>query len=95
VLGSTALMRKALSEAVWHAEHREAFGARLIDQPLMRQVLADMALEVEAATWLGLRLAHAVDAAGPGSSQPASLRRIALPLISSKSRDISPTPSII
>ena len=38
--------------------HREAFGARLIDQPLMRQVLADMALEVEAATWLGIRLAH-------------------------------------
>ncbi|HQR80670.1 MAG TPA: acyl-CoA dehydrogenase family protein [Actinomycetota bacterium] len=80
VLGSTALMRKALSEAVWHTEHRAAFGARLIDQPLMRQVLADMALEVEAATWLGLRLAHAVDAAQAGSSEQAALRRIALPM---------------
>ncbi|MEZ5186038.1 MAG: acyl-CoA dehydrogenase family protein [Candidatus Nanopelagicales bacterium] len=80
VLGSTALMRKALSEAVWHAEHREAFGARLIDQPLMRQVLADMALEVEAATWLGIRLAHAVDSAESGSSEQAALRRIALPM---------------
>jgi putative acyl-CoA dehydrogenase len=80
VLGSTALMRKALSEAIWHAGQREAFGARLIDQPLMRQVLADMALEVEAATWLGLRLAHAVDAAGAGSSEQAALRRIALPM---------------
>ncbi|MCU0277886.1 MAG: acyl-CoA dehydrogenase family protein [Candidatus Nanopelagicales bacterium] len=80
VLGSTALMRKALAEAIWHAEHREAFGARLIDQPLMRNVLADLALEVEAATWLGLRLAHAVDASEAGSSEQAALRRIALPM---------------
>jgi putative acyl-CoA dehydrogenase len=80
VLGSTALMRAALSEAIWHAQHREAFGARLIDQPLMRQVLADMALEVEAATWLGIRLAHAVDAASAGSSEQAAFRRIALPM---------------
>jgi putative acyl-CoA dehydrogenase len=78
VLGSTALMRKAVSEAAWHAAHREAFGARLLDQPLMRQVLADMALEVEAATWLGLRLAHAVDAVD--SAEQAALRRIALPM---------------
>lgn len=78
VLGSTALMRKAVSEAVWHASHRQAFGARLIDQPLMRQVLADMALEVEAATWLGLRLAHAVDARD--NAEQAALRRIALPM---------------
>jgi putative acyl-CoA dehydrogenase len=80
VLGSTALMRKALSEAVWHAQHREAFGLHLIDLPLMRQVLADMALEVEAATWLGLRLAYAVDAAAGGSSEQTALRRIALPM---------------
>ena len=78
VIGSTALMRKAVTEAIWHAQHREAFGATLIDQPLMRQVLADMALEVEAATWLGLRLAHAVDATD--SSEQAALRRIALPM---------------
>ena len=80
VLGSTALMRKALSEAIWHTSHREAFGATLIDQPLMRQVLADMALEVEAATWLGVRLANAVDAAQSGSSEQAAFRRIALPM---------------
>ena len=78
VLGSTALMRKAVSEAVWHASHRSAFGARLIDQPLMRQVLADMALEVEAATWLGMRLAHAVDTAD--SAEQRAFRRIALPM---------------
>lgn len=78
VLGSTALMRKAVSEAAWHASHRSAFGSTLIEQPLMRQVLADMALEVEAATWLGLRLAHAVDSAD--SAEQMALRRIALPM---------------
>jgi putative acyl-CoA dehydrogenase len=61
VLGSTATMRDALSRAVHHARHRSAFGARLVDQPLMRNVLADLALEAEAATVLGLRLAHALD----------------------------------
>ncbi|KRB44867.1 acyl-CoA dehydrogenase family protein [Terrabacter sp. Root181] len=61
VLGSTATMRDAVSRALHHARHRSAFGARLVDQPLMRNVLADLALEAEAATVLGLRLAHAVD----------------------------------
>jgi putative acyl-CoA dehydrogenase len=61
VLGSTATMRDAVSRALHHARHRTAFGARLVDQPLMRNVLADLALEAEAATVLGLRLAHAVD----------------------------------
>ncbi|MFC7594350.1 acyl-CoA dehydrogenase family protein [Terrabacter sp. GCM10028922] len=61
VLGSAATMRDALSRAVHHARHRSAFGARLVDQPLMRNVLADLALEAEAATVLGLRLAHALD----------------------------------
>ncbi|MER7070679.1 acyl-CoA dehydrogenase family protein [Terrabacter sp. NPDC000476] len=62
VLGSTSTMRDAVSRAVHHARHRRAFGALLVDQPLMRNVLADLALEAEAATVLGLRLAHAVDA---------------------------------
>ncbi|GGL23137.1 acyl-CoA dehydrogenase family protein [Phycicoccus endophyticus] len=62
VLGSTATMRAALTRAVHHARHRSAFGARLVDQPLMRNVLGDLALETEAATVLGMRLAHAVDA---------------------------------
>lgn len=85
VLGSTALMRKSVSEAIWHAEHRAAFGKNLIDQPLMRQVLADLAIEVEAATWLSMRLAaatdHAVGAAPTADADhEAALRRIALPM---------------
>ncbi|MFQ6170665.1 acyl-CoA dehydrogenase family protein [Oryzobacter sp. R7] len=62
VVGSAATMRAALVRAVHHARHRSAFGALLVDQPLMRNVLADLALESEAATLLALRLAHAVDA---------------------------------
>ncbi len=61
VLGTTGLMRQALSQAVHYARRRRAFGAALIDQPLMRNVLADMALEVEAAIALALRLAQAFD----------------------------------
>jgi putative acyl-CoA dehydrogenase len=62
VLGSASTMRDAVARAVHHARHRSAFGALLVDQPLMRNVLADLALEAEAATVLGLRLAHAFDA---------------------------------
>ena len=61
VLGSTATMRQAVARAVHHSRHRAAFGALLVDQPLMRNVLVDLALETEAATTLSLRLAHAVD----------------------------------
>lgn len=64
VLGSTALMRAALVQALHHARHRVAFGRPLIQQPLMLAVLADLAIEVEAAVALGMRLARAV-AAGP------------------------------
>ena len=74
VLGSTALMRRALTEAGWHARNRSAFGRTLIDQPLMRNVLTDLAVEVEAAAWLGLRLASAVDRG------ETAFRRIALPM---------------
>ncbi|HEU4331358.1 MAG TPA: acyl-CoA dehydrogenase family protein [Lapillicoccus sp.] len=65
VLGSAATMRAALTRAVHHARHRAAFGALLVDQPLMRAVLADLAVESEAATLLGMRLAHAVDEGDP------------------------------
>jgi len=58
------LMRRALTEALHHAEHRAAFGRKLIEQPLMRNVLADLALEWEAATRLVLRIAQAFDRAG-------------------------------
>jgi putative acyl-CoA dehydrogenase len=74
VLGSTALMRHAVAEASWHVAHRSAFGGLLGDKPLMQNVVADLAVESEAATALALRLAAAVDA----GEDP--LRRLALPL---------------
>jgi putative acyl-CoA dehydrogenase len=61
VIGSAALQRAALTHAVHHVTHRSAFGASLADQPLMQEVIADLTIEVEAATALFLRLAHAVD----------------------------------
>lgn len=61
VLGSAATMRSALVRAVHHTRHRSAFGALLVDQPLMQNVVADLALESEAATVLAMRLAAAVD----------------------------------
>ena len=62
VLGSAGTMRAAVAQAVHHATQRSAFGGVLRDKPLMSAVLADLALESEAATVLGLRLAAAVDA---------------------------------
>jgi putative acyl-CoA dehydrogenase len=61
VLGSAALLRQALVQAMHHAAHRQAFGADLLAQPLMRAVLGDLALESEAATLLALRLARTFD----------------------------------
>ena len=80
VLGSAALQRRALVEATWHAQHRSAFGGLLADKPAMQNVLADLALESEAATALGMRLAAAMDASQTGDQQAAAFRRIALPL---------------
>jgi putative acyl-CoA dehydrogenase len=62
VLGSAATVRAALTQAIHHARHRRAFGALLADQPLMQNVLADLAVESEAATALAVRLAAALDA---------------------------------
>lgn len=62
VIGSAGLMRQALVQAIHHACHRQAFGRPLAEQPLMRNVLSDLALESEAATLLMLRLASASDA---------------------------------
>ena len=61
VIGTTTLMREAVAQATHHARHRQAFGRYLADQPLMRMVLADLAIESEAATTLMTRLAAAVD----------------------------------
>ena len=61
VLGSTALMRRAVAEATHHAAHRAAFGRLLSEQPLMQNVLADLCLDAEAATVTAMRLARAFD----------------------------------
>ncbi len=74
VLGSSALMRRALAEAIHHARHREAFGKKLIDQSLMQNVLSDLAIESEAATVLMMRLARAFDSTDP---KEQSFRRLA------------------
>ncbi|WP_103542566.1 acyl-CoA dehydrogenase family protein [Streptomyces sp. SM1] len=76
VLGSAGLMRQAVAQAVHHCTHREAFGGKLVDKPLMRNVLADLALESEAATTLALRLAAAYD---DGGDRERALLRIAVP----------------
>ena len=72
VTGSAGMMRQAVVQAVHHARHRKAFGALLIDQPLMQSVLADLAIESEAATALAMRLARAFDSDAEGE---AALRR--------------------
>jgi len=79
VLGSSGLMRQAFTQALHHARHRKAFGKLLIDQSLMDNVLADLALESEAATLLALRLARAYDAQSNPRANPeeGAFRRIA------------------
>ncbi len=64
IMGSAALMRSALTQVFYHTSHRRAFQRRLIEQPLMRNLLADMALESEAATQVMMRVAGAFDRAG-------------------------------
>jgi putative acyl-CoA dehydrogenase len=78
VLGAAAAMRYGTVRAVQHATHRRAFGRALLDQPLMRNVLADLALESEAATTVGMRLAGATDRAVAGDEGEAHFRRLAL-----------------
>jgi putative acyl-CoA dehydrogenase len=77
VAGSAALLRQAVVQALHHCAGRRAFGARLLDQPLMRHVLADLALESEAATALALRLAGAFDR--PDNLLERAIRRIVTP----------------
>ena len=68
-LGSATSMRSGLTRAIHHAQHRKAFGAYLIDQPLMRNVLADLAVEAEAATIVAMRMAGATDRAVRGDER--------------------------
>jgi putative acyl-CoA dehydrogenase len=72
VVACAGMMRAALNQALHHAFHRRAFGKRLAEQPLMQNVLADLALETEAATLLAFRLARAFD----HSSDDESERRL-------------------
>ncbi len=78
-IGSAGLIRAAVAQALHHAAHRRAFGKRLVEQPLMRNVLADLALESEAATTLALRLARAFDAGA--DTTDAALARLATPAL--------------
>ncbi|NGO74920.1 DNA alkylation response protein [Streptomyces sp. YC504] len=77
VTGSAALMRQAVAQAVQHTSYRSAFGGVLIEKPLMRNVLADLAVESEAATTLALRLAAAYD---DGGERERAFLRIAVPV---------------
>ncbi|HET6907998.1 MAG TPA: isovaleryl-CoA dehydrogenase [Mycobacteriales bacterium] len=78
VIGSASIMRACVAQATHHARHRRAFGDYLVDKPLMRNVLADLALESEAATALMLRLAAATDLSVVGDAREAAFRRLAL-----------------
>ena len=80
VVGSAGLMRQAVAQAAWHAAHREAFGAALIDKGLMQNVLADLEVEVEVATLLMMRLSGAFDRAALDPAEEA-FRRLATPVI--------------
>ena len=79
VIGSAAGMHAATIAAVHHASHRQAFGKELAAQPLMANVLADLALESQAATAVAIRLAGAADRAARGDDGEAALLRLALP----------------
>ncbi len=78
-LGSAGQMRQAVRLALHHAAHRTAFGQPLIAQPAMANVLADLALEAEAAMWLAMRAAAALDASGRDGDERV-LSRILAPL---------------
>jgi putative acyl-CoA dehydrogenase len=78
VLSAATGMRAGVIQAAHHAGHRSAFGKRLADQPLMRNVLADLAVESEAATIVAMRLAGATDRAAGGDEAEAAFRRLAL-----------------
>ena len=79
VVGIAGMMRAGLHQAIHHARHRTAFGKSLAAQPLMANVLADIALESEAATLLAFRLARAFDASG-ADARERDLQRILTPV---------------
>lgn len=80
VLGSTAVMRQGVAQATWHAHHRTAFGRPLDQQPAMANVLADLAIESEAATVAALRLARCFDLAAQDEHE-RHLQRLITPVL--------------
>jgi len=78
-VGSSGLMRQALSQAIHHTSNRRAFQRGLIDLPIMRNVVADLAVESEALMWMSMRLAQALDHAETDRAE-AMLSRIATPV---------------
>src|SRR5690606_17972244 len=78
-IGSSGLMRQALAQAVHHCSYRRVFQKHLVDQPMMSNVLADLALESEAATVLSFRVARAFDRSGSDEAE-AAYRRIMTPV---------------
>ena len=79
IVASAGLMRRCVSEVAHHTAHRKVFGALLADAPIMRNVIADLALEVEAATILAFRIARSFDQA-PSDPKEAAFGRIATAL---------------
>ena len=79
IVGSAGGMRAALAQALWHTQHRSAFQKKLIDQPAMAAVLADLALESEGATALAFRVARAFDKASSNETE-AAFMRLATPI---------------
>jgi putative acyl-CoA dehydrogenase len=80
VLGASAVIRQGVAQATWHAHHRSAFGAPLDQQPLMTNVLADLAVESEAATLSAIRLARGFDA-DPDDEHEQLLKRLLTPVL--------------
>ena len=81
ILGVAAGARWGTAAAIHHCTHREAFGKRLTEQPLMQNVLADLAIESEAATVAAMRMARAFDEAHAGDEAAVEFRRLATPVL--------------
>jgi putative acyl-CoA dehydrogenase len=79
-LGSAGLMRQALTLALNHTQTRQGFGLALADQPMMTNILADLAIESEASTLLAFRVAHAIDGMQAGDERQRHMARVATPL---------------
>jgi len=78
-IGSAGLMRHAVAQAAHHTAHRRAFQKALIDQPIMTNVIADLALEAEASAWLAFRFVHALDREGESEAEKL-IGRIGAPI---------------